>query len=243
MTTSRPTGAGRVSVVIHGAGRMGQQLAEQAAGQKFDIIALVSRHHPGDIGEIDWRPGLDSLGRKPDVLIDFSLPAGTVAAARWCSRSSVPMISGTTGLESIHEKAMNEVSRKVAVLHSANFSPGLNAMLGALAHLGQWLPEVEAATVTDVHHVHKKDSPSGTALALAQALGPLSPRVESRREGEVVGEHRVRLELPGETLSLVHEATDRSVFARGALQAARWLIPQPPGRYQALDWIMGQHKP
>lgn len=233
--------SGSPTVVIHGAGRMGQQVAGQVVSQGFGILAVVSRHHPGDVAGAQWRPGLEGLGRNPDVLIDFSLPSGAVAAARWCAKAGVPMVSGTTGLDSTHEQALDEAAKRVAVLHAANFSPGLNAMLGALVHLGQWLPDVQVATVTDIHHVHKKDAPSGTALALAQALKPLAPRVESRREGEVVGEHIVRLDLPGETLSIAHSATDRSVFALGALQAAHWLMEQSPGRYQAVDWIMGQH--
>ncbi len=229
----------RPGVVIHGAGRMGRQLAGQAAAQGFDVVALVSRHHPGDIDAALWRPGLEALEHRPDLLIDFSLPAGAVAAARWCARNGVPMVSGTTGLDTSQEQVLDEAAGQVALLHAANFSPGLNAMLGALAHLGQWLPDIEAATITDIHHQHKKDAPSGTALTLAKALQPLEARIESLREGEVVGQHVVKLELPGETLTLTHEATDRSVFARGALQAGRWLIQQPPGRYQALDWLIG----
>lgn len=233
MSSARP------GVVIHGAGRMGSQLAGQAAAQGFDVVALVSRHHPGDIDASLWRPGLEALEHRPDLLIDFSLPAGAVAAARWCARNGVPMVSGTTGLDASQEQVLDEAAGQVALLHAANFSPGLNAMLGALAHLGQWLPDIKAATITDIHHEHKKDAPSGTALKLAKTLQPLEARIESLREGEVVGQHLVKLELPGETLSLAHEATDRSVFARGALQAGHWLIGQPPGRYQALDWLIG----
>lgn len=232
--------AGRLSLVVHGAGRMGRQVAEQAAEQGFDVLALVARHHPGELGAFNWRPGLDALEREPDLLIDFSLPAGCVAAARWCSGVGVPLLSGTTGLDATQDAVLDQAADHVPLLHAANFSPGLNAMLGALAHLGSWLPEIEAAEITDVHHVHKRDTPSGTALALARSLLPLDAEVSSRREGEVIGQHEVTLRLPGETLTLSHAAEDRGIFARGALQAGRWLMAQPPGRYQALDWLMGQ---
>lgn len=234
--------SGTPRVVIHGAGRMGQQLAGMAGGQGFELIAMVSRHHPGEGATVPWCPGLEALVNTPDLLIDFSLPAGAVAAARWCAEQGVPMISGTTGLDPTQDDALTQASEQVAVLHAANFSPGLNALLGVLADLGHWLPDIEAARVSDIHHAQKKDAPSGTALELARALLPLQASIESRREGEVVGEHIVSLELPGERLTLAHTASDRSVFARGALQAGRWLVNQAPGRYRALDWLMGQRK-
>lgn len=224
-------------LVIHGAGRMGQQLASLASRDGFELVAMVSRHHPGDGAAVPWCPGLDALVHKPDLLIDFSLPAGAVAAARWCADAGVPLISGTTGLDSTQDEALSEASTHVAVLHAANFSPGLNAMLAALAQLGHCLPGIEAVRITDVHHAQKKDAPSGTALALAGALLPLQAQMESRREGDIIGQHAVQLELSCETLSMSHSVTDRGVFARGALQAGRWLLEQPPGRYQALDWL------
>ena len=232
--------AGAPRIVIHGAGRMGQQVAEQAQTQGLDVIAMVSRHHPGALPDVHWQPGLEGLERTPDLLVDFSLPAGTSSAARWCVQHRVPLLSGTTGLDSTQNDRLNKASEQIAVLHAANFSPGLNALLGALAHIGQWLPEIESATITDIHHVDKKDAPSGTALALAQVLEPLQSAFESQREGSVVGKHVVNLQLPGEHLSLAHTATNRSVFARGALQAGRWLVRQPPGRYSALFLLTGK---
>jgi len=229
-----------LALVIHGAGRMGQQVAAQAREQGFAVQAIVSRHHPGALEGLSWRPGLEALEQRPDLLIDFSLPAGSVAAARWCHDAGVPLLSGTTGLDGTQDAVLDKAAREIPVLHAANFSPGLNALLGVLEQLGSWLPDLEAVAISDLHHAEKKDSPSGTALALAQALAPLKATFGSRREGDTIGEHTVQLELPGERLALTHEALDRGIFARGALQAGRWLLEQPPGRYRALDWLTGQ---
>ncbi len=216
---------------------MGRQVLGLADELGFDLAGVVSRHHPGDAIATRWFPGLDALPSAPDVLIDFTLPAGTAAAARWCADHDVALVTGTTGLDRVQTGTLSAAAERVPVLQAANFSPGVNTLMALLGQAAGWLDEIRAVHVTDVHHVHKKDAPSGTALALAAALAPLEAEIESRREGEVVGDHEVRLELPGETLTIAHHAADRAIFARGALRAARWLNAQPPGRYGPLDWI------
>jgi 4-hydroxy-tetrahydrodipicolinate reductase len=130
------------------------------------------------------------------------------------------------------------------VLHAANFSVGVNVALELVARAAELLAgaQPEAVRITEVHHAQKRDAPSGTALALAERLAGLPYEVDSRREGDVVGDHAVRFELPGEILSIEHRATDRAVFAHGALRAAHWLSRQEPGRYTALDWLSGARK-
>ncbi len=229
-----------VKLAIHGAGRMGQGVAKEALARGWTVLGLVARHHPGPLDGPSWFPGLDALetaAGMPDVLIDFTLPAGTVAAARWCADRGVPLVTGTTGLEPLQEQALDEAARTIPVLQAPNFSPGVNALLALLGQARALLPDIERIDLLDVHHVHKKDAPSGTALDLARALAPLEVDIESRREGEVVGDHAVTLHLPGETLSLAHHAEDRRIFATGAVEAAGWLRAQPPGRYDAQDWI------
>lgn len=224
---------------------MGRLVAGLADESGFELLGVVSRHHPGGAamdgsGQDGWYPGLEALPTVPDVLIDFMLPAGLAAAARWCADHGVALVSGTTGLEANQSRALDQAAERIPVLHAPNFSPGVNATLALLRAAVRMLPEVSATHITDVHHVHKKDAPSGTALALASALAPHQPEIDSRREGEVVGDHRVLLELPGETLALEHHAIDRAIFARGALLAGRWLAGRPAGRYTALDWIAGE---
>jgi 4-hydroxy-tetrahydrodipicolinate reductase len=95
-------------------------------------------------------------------------------------------------------------------------------------------PEFNAGIV-ETHHIHKKDAPSGTAIALREALGDDSIEIESRREGEVVGDHRVRFTSTGESIEIAHSVADRRIFAEGAVVAARWLIHKPPGLYRMTD--------
>lgn len=227
------------SLVVHGAGRMGQRVAALASEAGYDVLGLVSRAHPGDVHGLRWFPGLDALSRKPDLIIDFTLPAGAAAAGRWCGDHGVALVSGTTGLDEIQARILDEAARRAPVLHSPNFSPGINAALVLLRDAVRMLPDTESVSIRDVHHVHKLDAPSGTALALADAVAPHAPDIESRREGEVVGDHAVTLQLPGESLTLAHHVSDRDIFARGALAAGRWLLGQAPGRYTARDWITG----
>ncbi len=231
-----------LKLAIHGAGRMGQGVAAEAASRGWRVQGLVSRHHPGELEAFTWYPGLEALEASaglPDVLIDFTLPAGTVAAARWCALHQVPLVTGTTGLDETQQAALRKAAQVIPLLQAPNFSPGVNALITLLEQARDLLPNVQRIDLLDVHHVHKKDAPSGTALALAQALGPLAVGIESRREGEIIGDHSVTFELPGESLSLSHHAADRRVFALGAVEAAAWLRGRPPGSYTAQDWIRG----
>jgi 4-hydroxy-tetrahydrodipicolinate reductase len=221
---------------------MGQRVAAAAKARGWNVLGLVSRHHPGALDDFPWFPGLDALegaAGLPDVLIDFSLPAGAVAAARWCAGRGVPLVSGTTGLDETQQAALRRSSEHIAVLQSPNFSPGVNALQALLEQARDLLPGITAVELEDVHHVHKQDAPSGTALTLAAALAPLEVAIHSRRVGEVVGDHAVTLRLPGETLTLSHHAEDRNIFALGAVEAAAWLKAQAPGGYTARNWILG----
>lgn len=224
------------------------------------VVGQVARS-----GSADWQAGIprfptlsaagERLDGGIDLVIDFTLPEGTRAAARWCGAHGVPLLSGVTGIDGETEQALDHASRGVPVLWAANLSPGINLVAGMLADLGRVIGEDASVTIEETHHAGKKDAPSGTALLLARALRPPRagggtdpgrigedfPSVEfvSHRQGQVVGDHSVTLVLPGETLTLSHHAEDRHLFARGALDAARWLVKQPPGRYSAADWIRG----
>jgi 4-hydroxy-tetrahydrodipicolinate reductase len=184
---------------------------------------------------------MEIVDYRPAAVVDFSLPGGTCIAAEWCEGQGVPLVSGTTGLGNADRNALDLAATRVPVLHAANFSVGVNIALELVSRAAELLggADAEAIRITEVHHAHKQDAPSGTALALAERLGDLDHEVTSRREGEVVGEHEVRFELPGESLTVAHSARDRAVFAHGALRAARWLAEQPAGRYTAIDWLSG----
>lgn len=235
--------------LVFGAGRMGRSLVGIAGELPgLEIVAQVSRTppQPGQGGP----PFFDSLeaaqehlGAVPDLVIDFTLPQGTLAAANWCGRNGVALLSGVTGIGAEVEAALNAAAESAPVLWAPNLGIGINLMAAALRNLAGALDPGSEITIEEVHHAGKKDAPSGTALFLARQLCPGAsddfPGIEfvSRREGEVVGDHSVSIRMPGESFTLSHHAEDRSLFARGALAAGKWLVGKPAGRYSAADWI------
>jgi 4-hydroxy-tetrahydrodipicolinate reductase len=196
-----------------------------------------------------------------DVAIDFSNAAAARANLAACRAARKPLLIGTTGHETGLEAALAATAREIALLVAPNTSIAA-ALLTELVRLSaRSLPESFDIDVLEVHHRGKRDAPSGTALALkaAAAAGrgvpasaaqpaaggvpPAGPRPEgqigvvSLRAGDVVGEHTVLFSGPGEQLALSHSASDRAIFARGALTAALWLASRPPGHYTMQDFI------
>jgi 4-hydroxy-tetrahydrodipicolinate reductase len=214
-----------------------------AAGHPVQISGVISRGRPDWAGAVPIALSLDELDTLPDVLIDFSLPEGTELAAAWCGRHRVPLLSGVTGLPPAAHAALSLTAEASPVLWSANFSIGVNLLAQFCGRVAAVAGPGATVQIEDIHHQWKKDAPSGTALMLGESIraqwptGPVDIDYQSRREGEVIGEHRVRFELAGETVILSHAALEREVFARGALAAAAWLARQPAGLYTAADWL------
>lgn len=182
---------------------------------------------------IDTRNGsLDELLRV-DAVIDFSLPAGTGVLLDWFAKQSGEMpvyVCGTTGLDDVLHGKLHELGRTMRVMHASNFSSGVAAMAAILKFATPMLTALGyAPRMTEVHHVHKLDAPSGTAKSLCRVIRPDNPAslaVTSVREGEVVGKHDVIFSGIADQLVIAHEASDRSLFARGAIDAALWLCEQ-----------------
>lgn len=233
--------------LVHGAGRMARRVLHHLPDFKhLELIGLVSRTRPEDKPEIKWYPSLLELNTAADLLIDFTLPGGTQIAADWCGSNNVALLSGTTGLTQEDVAALKNASLKVPVLWAPNLSHGVALMKALVRQAANALDPSVKVTIDDIHHIHKLDAPSGTALALADAVkegrvGPpreqSEPVFSSVREGDVVGEHTVRFALPDEVVEITHKALDRDVFARGALRAAQWLVQQAPGYYSTDDWL------
>jgi 4-hydroxy-tetrahydrodipicolinate reductase len=231
-----------IRLLVHGAsGRMGRAVLRLAAEDpRFDVVAAVSRS--GAPVEGCAAPALagDALARSPafDVVIDFSLPAALPPLLDLCVARGAALVSGTTGLDPDLRGRLDQAARSIPVAWASNFSLGvvvledlLRRAAGALA----WPVEI-----TETHHVHKLDAPSGTAITLAAAAASAqgrTPPIESIREGEVVGTHRVRLLGTGEVLELGHVASDRDIFARGALEAAARLRGRKPGSWRLADLL------
>jgi len=239
--------------LVHGAGRMaGRVLAQMPEFDNYELAGLVSRTAPDDMPKVDWFASLQDVKTPADLLIDFTLPGGTLVAAQWCAQNGVALLSGTTGLTDEDIGALRNAAQKVPVLWAPNLSYGVALMSSLVRQAAGTLGVSANITVSDRHHKHKIDAPSGTALALAEAvMEGRSERLEgmsssgndgelafsSVREGEIVGEHTVRFVLPDEVIEITHKALDREVFAKGALKAGQWLVGQGPGYYSTGDWL------
>jgi len=234
-----------IRTLVHGAGRMAQQVLAQLQGmEKYQLLGMVSRSAVEDEASSNWFPSLQAFGNDADLLIDFTLPGGTRTAAQWCAKNGVALLSGTTGLSDEDIDGLKKAGLKVPVLWAPNLSQGVALMSALVRQAASVLGAAAETSITDIHHQHKIDSPSGTALALAGAVMAGRPDdsdgelvFSSIREGEVIGEHSVRFELPDEVIEISHKALDRRVFAAGALKAGAWLVEQDPGYYSTSDWL------
>jgi len=266
-----------ISVVLVGAGgRMGRAI-ERAAESADDLViagrvdeGLAERlSEPGSGGPAagygaggEAAPGgWNGVVRPGDVVVEFSSPEGLRRAAAVCRERRVPLVSGTTGVTSGEEAALDALAEVAPVLRAANFSLGLLALRRAVSAALRGLPDDWDIEIVERHHRAKVDSPSGTALALARDAaqargwddgvvrhgrsGRVGPRpgreigVHSVRGGTWVGDHAVLVAGQGESLELRHVAEDRAAFAHGALAAARFVAHARPGRY-GLEDLLGE---
>jgi 4-hydroxy-tetrahydrodipicolinate reductase len=221
-----------IRLLVHGAsGRMGRAVSRLAAADpRFDVVAAVSRSGSAPAAGMPAF-GTAELAACPafDVAIDFSLPPGLHALIEFCEARGAALVSGTTGLDPELRTRMAQAAHSIPLVWASNFSLGIVLLEDLLRRAASAVPW--PVSITEIHHVHKLDAPSGTAITLAAAAaqaGGHTPPIESIREGEVVGTHRIRLEGAGETLELGHVATDRDIFARGALEAAAKLAGRKP---------------
>lgn len=235
-----------IRIALHGAGRMAEAVLRSAASQDdIEICAVVAPNSPQWEVHLSYLSGLEHLTDYPDVLVDFSLPDGTAEAADWCGKTGVALLSGVTGLHERARKNLAEAAKTAAVLWSPNMSIGVNLLARLCAEVARHVPVASPILVEDVHHQWKVDAPSGTALMLGETIQQARPQAAapiaytSERTGEVIGEHKVTFEFPGEQLTLTHVAENRDIFASGSLAAARWLNDQTPGNYTAMDWLGG----
>ena len=257
--------------IVGCAGRMGRMLVseilatdgcELAGGTEAPGSDMIGR----DVAEL---AGADAMGLKvgddaealfkaSDAVIDFTVPAVTAGHAELAGAHGCALIVGTTGLEDAHMDALTKTAATVAVVQAANMSVGVNVLLGLTEQVAGVLGDDYDIEIVEMHHRHKVDAPSGTALALGTAaaggrgvdLGAVSQRVRdghtgprtagdigfaTLRGGDVAGDHTVVFAGDGERVELTHKAGDRSVFARGAVRAALWTKDQSPGLYSMRD--------
>ena len=231
-----------VKLLIHGtSGRMGQALLRLAAEREdCAVVAAVSRK----VGQrvIDGVPQFASseLPGVPafDVAIDFSLAEAFDPVLAVCVERGAALVSGTTGLSDAQRAAITEAGTRVPLLWAANFSLGVAVLSELVERAAAALPGWDC-DIVEAHHAGKKDAPSGTALALGEAAGQggAQARYASLRAGDIVGEHLVQFAGIGERIELVHRATNRDIFARGALHAAVRLRGRAAGAYRLRDLL------
>lgn len=258
-------------VVVGAAGRMGRMLVAEIANTEGLTLSGATEH-----------AGSPALGKDPhllagigasdititddpasaianaDFVIDFTAPAATVEHARLCAQAGAAFIVGTTGMSHTDEEALYLAARHIPVVYAANFSVGITLLANLVEKAAATLREDYDIEVLEMHHRHKVDAPSGTALALGKAAAR-GRRVDhdamkravrdghtgareagtigyaTLRGGDVVGDHEVIFAAEGERLVLGHKASARRVFAAGAIRAAQWAIGRHPGVYSMND--------
>ena len=195
-----------------------------------------------------WRRGgdLDRIVAAADVIIDFSLPAGTVDVLVAVARHRTPLVCGVSGLTATQMASLDRAAKDVSVVYDRNMSLGVAVLERVVRDAAAALGTDFTIEISETHHIHKKDAPSGTALKLGEAIagargedGSQSISFASERTGEVPGDHEVTMRSATERLTFAHSVTTRQVFVDGALRAARWVVDQPPGRYTMSDVLFG----
>ena len=211
---------------------------------KAAVVSAGSQHRQAADAAALFTADLPAALANAGLAIDFSSAAASAANLAACVAARVPLLLGTTGLPASLEPELAAAARQIPLLVAANTSLAVNLLLELVTRAAAALPDSFDISVAESHHRDKRDAPSGTALALgaaAQAGRAAAGREGTEvayavtRGGDIVGEHTVHFNGAGERLSLGHVATDRAVFARGALAAGAWLARQAPGRYRMQD--------
>lgn len=210
-------------------GRMGRAVAAAVTADPATTLAggLVRPGTPTADPDLRLETDPDALLPGIDVLIDVSLPDATAALAAACARHGTPLVCGVTGLDAATLAALRAASERVPVWHARNLSHGVATLLRLLPALAEELGGYDVSIV-ERHHRHKRDAPSGTALALAGALGG-QPQVVSIRAGGITGEHEIAFTNDVEEITIGHRPLSRAAFATGAVRAARALHGAAPG--------------
>ncbi|MCB1491360.1 MAG: 4-hydroxy-tetrahydrodipicolinate reductase [Rhodobiaceae bacterium] len=258
-------------VVVGAAGRMGQALVRAVTEHPGTVLhAAIERSQSDAIGkDAGTLAGIDALGVAvtddpleafvhAEGVLDFTAPAATVGFAEITAQARIVHVIGTTGLEAEHHAAIDAAARHATIIQSGNMSLGVNLLAALTKTVAAALDADFDIEVLEMHHRHKVDAPSGTALLLGEAAaegreialfdhsvrardGVTGPRrrgdigFATLRGGSVVGEHTVMFAADGERIELTHKAADRAIFSRGAIKAALWGRGRKPGRHTMFD--------
>ena len=247
----------KIKLTITGCfGRMGQQLVKSSRSAKNFKLVSVTEDGPVNKKVFGLRPQLNSVSafKNANVIIDFTIPKCTLEVLKIASKLKKKVVIGTTGFSKKEENLIKKYSKKIPILKAGNMSLGINLLMYLTEIASKSLGDNFLSKVFEIHHKHKKDHPSGTALMLGKGIAagknrdfynlmgkkylnkkifPYGKKINfnSIRKGEIVGNHKVLFSSGKETITLDHEAFDRALYSEGALTAAKWLMSKKPGLY------------
>ena len=253
----------KINLAITGCmGRMGQQLIKSSkSNNNFRLVTLtenriISRKFNGIKTELNNEIAFE----KTDIIIDFTIPKCTIEVLKIASKLKKRVVIGTTGFTQKEDKIIKNYSKKIPILKAGNMSLGVNLLMYLTEIASKSLDDNYLSKIFEIHHKHKKDYPSGTALMLGKGIAdgknkdlfnlvgkkflnkknfPYGKKinVNSIRKGEIIGEHEVKFSSGKEIITLNHEAFDRTLYSDGALTAAKWLMKKKPGLYSMRDLL------
>src|SRR6056300_248575 len=253
----------KINLAISGClGRMGQQLIKSSKNNKnFELTALTeNKANNKKIAGIKLDVNTEQTFKKTDVIIDFTVPNCTLDILKIASKLKKRVVIGTTGFNKKEEILIKKFSKEIPILKAGNMSLGINLLMYLTEIASASLGKNFLSKVFEIHHKHKKDYPSGTALMLGKGIAmgknknffnllgkkylnkktfPYGKKINfnSLRKGEIIGEHEVKFSNGKEIITLNHEAFDRALYSDGALTASQWLMKKKPGLYSMRDLL------
>ena len=253
----------KINLAITGCmGRMGQQLIKSSkSNNNFRLVTLTeNRIINKKFNGIKPEPNNEIAFEKTDIIIDFTIPKCTIEVLKIASKLKKRVVIGKTGFTQKEDKIINKYSKKIPILKAGNMSLGVNLLMYLTEIASKSLDDNYLSKVFEIHHKHKKDYPSGTALMLGKGIAdgknkdllnligkkflnkknfPYGKKINfnSIRKGEIIGEHEVKFSSGKEIITLNHEAFDRTLYSDGALTAAKWLMKKKPGLYSMRDLL------
>jgi len=247
----------KINLAITGClGRMGQQLVKSSRSAKNFKLVSITENRIINKKVSGLRPQLNSESafKNADIIIDFTIPKCTLEVLKIASKLKKRVVIGTTGFSKKEDNLIKKYSKKIPILKAGNMSLGINLLIYLTEITSKSLSDNFLSKIFEVHHKHKKDHPSGTALMLGKGIAvgkkkdfyklmgkkylnkktfPYSKKINfnSIRKGEIVGNHKILFSSGKETITLNHEAFDRALYSEGAFTAAKWLMGKRPGFY------------
>ena len=253
----------KISLAISGClGRMGQQLIKSSKKNKNFKLITLTENKPivKKIAGIKLALNTELAFKKTDVIIDFTVPKCTLEILEIASKLKKRVVIGTTGFTQKEEDLIKRYSKKIPILKAGNMSLGVNLLMYLTEIASGSLGENYLSKILEIHHKHKKDYPSGTALMLGKGIAngknksfhgligkkflnnksfPFGKKINfnSIRKGEIIGEHEITFSSGKEIITLNHEAFDRALYSDGALTAAKWITNKRAGLYSMRDLL------